>query len=230
MTMSLDVQTRAVGLRAEVQTDWRGLAGLAPRWNALLADSASDTVFLTYEWLAAWWRAYARNRSLLSVAVWDGKDLVGLGPFYVDAVRRLGLAQPYLRFVGDGSWDSDYLDIIARRGREHDVIGHVLDALERHRDRWRWIDLHPVPDTSPCLMAVTRICEQRGWRTARAPIPSLTLPLPRTWADYVQSLHPRVRSKVRAGLAFIDQQVSAPPHALTDAADIDPWLDMLFDL
>ena len=37
------------------RTEWERLK---PVWNALLAESASATTFLTWEWLTAWWSAY----------------------------------------------------------------------------------------------------------------------------------------------------------------------------
>ena len=44
--------------------DEERFAGLAGEWDALLADTDADNVFLTWEWLHTWWRHLAGRRRL----------------------------------------------------------------------------------------------------------------------------------------------------------------------
>ena len=41
--------------------NWGELEPLRESWNATLQRSASDTVFLTWQWCEAWWKNYGRN-------------------------------------------------------------------------------------------------------------------------------------------------------------------------
>ena len=34
------------------------LRALKPAWDALLRESAANTIFLTWEWVTAWWSVY----------------------------------------------------------------------------------------------------------------------------------------------------------------------------
>ena len=56
---------RIVELREEA-----ALANLRTEWDALLALSASRTIFLTWEWLSAWWRAYGTPGDLRILLAW----------------------------------------------------------------------------------------------------------------------------------------------------------------
>ncbi|MBI1735028.1 MAG: glycosyl transferase family 1, partial [Candidatus Rokubacteria bacterium] len=54
---------------------------LRDAWNALLAQSRADCVFLTWEWLFTWWKYFSPGRELAILAVRDGAELVALAPF-----------------------------------------------------------------------------------------------------------------------------------------------------
>ena len=85
------------------------------RWNALVNSSATNVVFLTWEWQRTWWKVFGRGRLLLLLAQGDGSSAV-LAPLFIDG----GMAF----LVGSGS--SDYLDLI---GQTEDTI--LIDAILR---------------------------------------------------------------------------------------------------
>lgn len=97
---------------------------LREEWNSLLADSASDNFFLTWEWLYSWWQHLGGDRRLEILTVRDGDTLVGAAPL----ARRRG-AIPALEFLGTGSVGSDYLDIIVRREYEDSVVALIADEI-----------------------------------------------------------------------------------------------------
>lgn len=209
---------------------WDEIAPLAAHWNSLLATSAADTPFLTWEWVGAWWRTYGGGRPLHVLAAWDRDELVGVAPMFLD---RRGSRLPHrsvLRFVGAGSHDSDYLDWFARRGREPEVVEAFVDHLERHRDGWGWLELEGPLETSPCLAALLERARSASWLVASEPIPCLTLRLPAQWEDYLRRLSPRVRSKVRSSLAMLERDLYATPLECRDPVQLDAWLPVLFDL
>src|SRR5688572_9241094 len=52
-----------------VVDDARGFAALRQEWTDLLADSESDSLFLTWEWLHTWWTHFAGSRRLFIVTM-----------------------------------------------------------------------------------------------------------------------------------------------------------------
>ena len=136
---------------------------LRPEWNALLSRSASDGPFLTWEWLASWFR-HLRGRARLSVRCVRRPDgqLVGVAPLAVfPADPRRPAPWPALGFLGTGVAGSDYLDLLVRE----DAEAEVLEALAREfaRER-RPVDLGQMR-RRPCLGAgLAARLRERGWR------------------------------------------------------------------
>jgi CelD/BcsL family acetyltransferase involved in cellulose biosynthesis len=77
-----------------------GLESMRESWPELAL--ASRRIFSTYEWAAAWWAEYGRDRpaELLAVVDDDG-NVVGLLPFYVARQRGIEVA----RLIGHGAGD-----------------------------------------------------------------------------------------------------------------------------
>src|SRR5512145_968383 len=97
---------------------------LRPEWNALLRDSTADTPFLTYEWQKTWSDCLCSCEGELQLlTVRDGGALLGIAPLFV-VTQPDGDGQPRKLMRLIGSVDaSDYLDLIAVRGREREVFG-----------------------------------------------------------------------------------------------------------
>jgi CelD/BcsL family acetyltransferase involved in cellulose biosynthesis/peptidoglycan/xylan/chitin deacetylase (PgdA/CDA1 family) len=209
---------------------WADVQKLSDSWNALLADSTSNTIFLTWEWAEAWWKNYGAGRPLFVLSAWEGNSLEGIAPFFVEGVTRYGWQWLCLKLVGDGSRDSDYLDCIARRGREHDVIAAFLQFLGSHPDRWNYLEFHGTPEGSPCLAVLQNFAREKSWRVSSEAIPCATLALPRNWADYLRLLKPRFRTKVRSTLSYFDENIRATPYSYRDERTIDQGLAIFFDL
>src|SRR4029450_14133850 len=79
---TLPANARAI-MNTELLTGWDAVTRLAAEWPALLSASAMDSVFQTWEWLAAWRASVAEGVVPCVVTVRDGSGaLVGGGPFY----------------------------------------------------------------------------------------------------------------------------------------------------
>jgi len=117
-----------------VQTlDEKEFDGIREEWNGLLNRSASDNLFLRWEWIHAWWKTYQRSRTLVIVAVRDQGRLVGIAPFYAERKGPLGVR--ILRLAGE-DLSPDYMDVITEKGHEKDVIDAVSRFLVRHAGEW----------------------------------------------------------------------------------------------
>ena len=115
-------------------------AALAPEWNAVLRASLADTPFLTFEWQQTWWDCLGEGE-LWVITVRDGGALVGLAPlFSLSQPDKDGQVRRLLRLIGSVD-ASDYLDLIAVRGREREVLDALLDALVQSAD-WDALDLY----------------------------------------------------------------------------------------
>lgn len=206
-------------------------ASLEPEWNTLLATSRTRTVFLTWEWISAWWASYGTGKELYVIRVDSGGRLIGLAPLYRRRVRRLpGLGWRVLQPLGDGSYDSDYLDWLSEPGREEEVVRVVTDYLEAHGGDWEALLVNEIPETSPHLPWLRQTGARHRWLPEETPVPCARAALPGSWEEYLGSIKPRMRTKVRSLLREFDGSAGAGFDLCREREDLAPRLESLFEL
>lgn len=167
------------------------------QWDKLLLASSANNIFLTAEWLTAWWESYGAGKQLEIVLVTDEHgQLVGLAPFCISRRRWLGpLYVKELGFLGTGAACSDYLDVIVARCQDTAVLGNILlytrDVLD-----WDILMLSDIPEASGTV--VRCICTGLGfdWTEVRPGATCLYVPLPQDWDSYLASLAKDFRKEI----------------------------------
>lgn len=209
---------------------WEELQVLRDAWNPLLSQSGSDTVFLTWQWCEAWWKNYGGSQDLFVLAGWDGRELVGVAPFYLGSQQLGGKNWKCLRLIGDGTHDSDYLDCFMQQGRETEIAANFAQSLEAQRESWDWLEWNGAHQNSSAVSAFMQCVGERRWWFTTELVRSTTLPLPTRWDVYLKLLEPRFRTKVRSSLALLDENLKSVPVKCHSVSQLDEWLAMLFEL
>ena len=207
------------------------LQELKPEWETLLRSSPSDTIFLTWEWITAWWRGYGGSRELRILAAFDDDQVLrGIAPLHHQTQRRYGQRVPALSFVGDGSNDSDYLDFIIASGYEEPVI-------QAFREHWRavWsrgpvLLLNEIPESSPTLPLVRQAGGAGDCIFTESTVDCGTVRLPGTWEEYLGMLKPRFRTKIRSVLRDLEGRPDVKFGSCESAEEVERLLPILFDL
>ena len=112
------------------EVDGSGIAALRTDWEALFAASRAGP-FLTWEWTAAFAGALLGGRSPRVLVAREGERVVGILPLATEELRPFGLPVPVRRvgFLAERPAGSDYLDLLAPVGREHEVGARLLAHL-----------------------------------------------------------------------------------------------------
>jgi CelD/BcsL family acetyltransferase involved in cellulose biosynthesis/peptidoglycan/xylan/chitin deacetylase (PgdA/CDA1 family) len=209
--------------RITSKNDFHALRG---EWNALVQRSSAETVFLTWEWLTSWWAAYGTGKELFVLVARDESgECCGIAPLYL---VREGWTR-VLRFIGDGTYDSDYLDFIVARGHETSLLPAIFDYLNQVDKCWDALQLNEIPETSLSLAFLRDLKDKSRWLLQQEQVPAGLRGLPSTWEEFLQTLKPRFRTSVRACLRNLEQWKGAF-EVLTSEADISPWLADLYEL
>jgi CelD/BcsL family acetyltransferase involved in cellulose biosynthesis len=207
-----------------VKTDvHESLEAVGPEgWEALHADSALRSPFLTWAWQREWLAAFGEGRRLALYTVSDDAGrLLAVLPLVETAPGRLMLT--------GGADVSDYLDLLVRRGHEADAWRALLDA--RGADRATW-ELHAVPAASPTVTALPELAAAAGLVTTtaveeRCPV----LALPETWDAFLGALPKKHRHELTRKMRRLEREV---PDARvvweTTPAGIDRRLDEFLTL
>jgi CelD/BcsL family acetyltransferase involved in cellulose biosynthesis len=173
-------------LQVKTLRTWNALEAIRPAWEKILQGAEALTIFSTLEWLGAWWKAFAKDKELVAL-VFSNSDgeIVGVVPLYTDLVETvLPFRVRRLRLVGDGSEDSDNLDLIIRAGYETSCTQAFLSWLGSNPD-WDICELNTLPMDSAAVSSLLSDLKRRRWTLQRLESPRTTISLPETWESYV---------------------------------------------
>jgi CelD/BcsL family acetyltransferase involved in cellulose biosynthesis len=217
----------------QIVRDIQEFSALRAEWNDLLSRSSADTIFLTWEWLYSWWECYAGADDVLHILVVreNTGELIGLLPLY----RKLQPWLPFrpvksLRFIGDGSWDSDYLDAIVIKGRAEEIFAEVWKWLRSQRSSWDLLQFSGVPGTSSTCHWLKHGIENEKVIVRTENVSCLVTELPNSWEDYLASLKPRFRTKVRSTLRELNSRHQVRLRSIQTETDLKTGLEVLYDL
>ncbi len=136
--------------------NWDQLSGWEQTYRRLLKRGVSVRcrLFLSPDWLTAWWRHCGSGRPLFLLFV-NGSDLVGAAPLFVRAHPAL-LGVRLVRFIGAGS--ADYGDLVVDPNR-NDVDGFFWEWLRENRHLWDVVLLEELPEESRLMQNADKINE-----------------------------------------------------------------------
>lgn len=184
-----------------VARPWRGLeafAALAPSWERLVREAGLDPLCNSHGWCEAHARAFGTEGDLFGWCFEEDGE-----PVAILALRRepsrgpLALRRALL--AADGTFDSDYLDVPIRPGRETEVARLLLETA-RGEPGLEALVLSGLPDDSRFLAALRTALEERDLPRREHEVPCLAAPLGESFEAYLAGLKPRMRSKVRSAI------------------------------
>lgn len=121
-------------------------------WQALLEQSGADQFFMSWYWMATWWKQRKTKKSTLKIiAVYQENQLIGLAPLYTETVKYFKgiLASNCLQYIGKRAKGSsgiraEYLSFILRDDVWEEALEEILTYLDAHIrwDEWYREDIN----------------------------------------------------------------------------------------
>ena len=155
-------------IRTELITDFPALRELSADWDRLWEADPRRTVFGSFAWASAAWRAYGSGRSLCAPVVRRDDRVIGILPLVAE--------RGTLRFLGDPR--SDYNDVLCEPGLGAEVLGPALRALSAAPSPWHHCLLNNLPEDSQVMAQLAGLGRETRLRTYLAvavPCPSVDL-------------------------------------------------------
>lgn len=217
-------------LSVRVYEDLGELQALRPGWDQLLSRYPLATTFCTWEWLSCWWECFGKDHKLLTIALFDCEALVGLAPFAISQENMGWFSLRMLRFMGDGSGDSDNLDLPVQPGYERAFAEEVLNVL-RHRKRlWDICLLNTLPFESPVAHCVGELLRSRSWRSFEYFSSCSAVDLPKTWARYLETLSSEDQKNLTRYTRRLQNRNSIKIYRCSRQEELPRCLEALFRL
>ena len=165
-------------------------------WNRAVHGSVDDNIFLTWEWLSAWWKHFGDKKRFLVIAVTDDTRIMAAAPLMTSTYSRFGLKLTKLQFIGTPQ--SDYQGLLLTRGRQ-ELATAVIEYAHDAAPDWDLIELGGIPETfeTARILGQTATAPWKLGQHMQSQCPYI--PLPSTFDNYFDtlSLHFRKNLKTR---------------------------------
>ncbi len=231
MSSAQDTLSRPKALTARAFRALDELDELSEAWDDLLAEYPPAATFCTLDWLVSWWCSFGKGRELLVLAWFDSdKRLIGLAPLSI-SWERFGSFLPLrvMRLMGDGSGDSDNLDLPVRPGFAESVAHQIVDYLKQHSREWDLCQFNTLPTDSlvaPHLLEVLK----RDWTFIEHPSPRSAIPLPTVWNDYLEQLSGEDRKNLERYSRRLEKRYATKIYRCASESQLPASLEALFRL
>jgi CelD/BcsL family acetyltransferase involved in cellulose biosynthesis len=145
-------------------TDWSAFAALRPEWNALAAECARPTVFLTHEWFDAAWQWKGPEAALCTLCARRAGKLIGVLPLVHSARGSRSGRRRIVEFIAVP--DTQLCDVLVRPSDRSAVVESFVAALAKSESEWDVLELGYLPEGSVVQSALVPSLERRGHRAA----------------------------------------------------------------
>ena len=140
---------------SEIKT-FEELLSLENQWNPLLNRSETNTIFLTYEWIANWWKIFGKGKELLVLLVKNDENLVGIAPLMIANSKKFGIIDKKIQFIGAPL--ADYCDFIIAEDKES-VLKQIYSYILEKKETWDTMSLDEVPEKSSTIQLSENILQ-----------------------------------------------------------------------
>jgi len=205
-----------------VETTNEGFDALEADWERLTSESACS-VFQQFAWLRSWWNYFGtRETTRLHIVVisYEG-TVVGIAPLFLDWTPLYGFV-PFRRLYFLGRKSSDYLDIIAKKGWESEVVEHLSHHLSTIRSAWDVLLCEDIPDASQMHRLLLDTASHYGLLgTAEISERCPKVILPQSWDTYLQMQTKKTRHELRRRERGLYSQFDAVFETVRDEHNFD---------
>lgn len=189
------------------------------RWNAVVGEGVTNTLFQTHEWVTAWWEAFGHSYRLLHLEIENEEHATAGFVCLMAGSADRGAAQWHI--VADAN--SDYCDIPVR-GNRFAALNALIRFFARDYGAWDSLSLMNVPEQSVTLPALATLCDRHGlWLRASKRIPAPKLHLGGGGSDS------KLKYSVRRHCHRLEKTGRVEFRILRDAHDLPRLLGVLYE-
>ena len=220
-----------VSHQVKTASSWQQWEALSQDWEQILRDTPGCTIFSTPEWLGAWWKAFGDSIQLVALSISNaGGEVIGLAPLYLEGSKdRHPTGVRRLRLVGDGTEDSDNLELIFRSGHEADCSEALLAKLSSEKG-WDVCELNTLNANSNTARTMLFCLKERGWPTKVRKRDCSVVPLPDSWETYLHQLSREHARGIERYTRRLGRHYAVRIFKCGTEGELLPSLEVLFDL
>lgn len=197
-----------------VATPINSFQEIQKEWEAVLASSPVNTLFLTPQWQEVWWNTFGNDIGLAGFYLSDGDGIAALA-----SMSKNG---DTLSLVGNQD-TFDYNDFMIRPGYETTFYETLLSCMEEQNINH--LQLYSLLENSPTLEHLPDLAKGKGYRVevTQEDVTS-GVELPDNWEDYLAKLNKKDRHELRRKFRRLEALPDWRWYSLTDPDELSARL------
>ena len=200
-------------MKISLLRDINSFRELKDEWNALLAKSSNNPLFLRWEWMFYYYKNMCEGQELFLLLVrGDEGELKAIAPFILRE-ERIITRKTFLEFIGQKY--SYYLGIISNKDKKHDVYEAIFCYLFENKKKWDMINFIHLSEDEAFKMYLKNHSKGYGyiWRE-EIQDSCKVIQLQESFVEYISSLNKQFSKRLKYYLRSIkrdfDVELSLP--------------------
>jgi len=180
-------------------------------WENILANSSTNSVFITSHWQKTWWDGMRSDDMELRLIKVIGDDgTIGIAPL----IKH----NKTISFLGSTDL-CDLHDFVIQKGQESQFFEAIEDYMAE--EEWDNIILESVMEGSPTLGYMESFAERNGYRFQRTAEDKLVgVSLPDSWDSYLATLRKKDRHELRRKLRRLEAEPNFFVESFSEPSDV----------
>jgi hypothetical protein len=181
---------------------------MCPEWTTLQANSDADGIYLTWEWVATWWKHFGDENQLWLLQARDHNGrLVGVSALelisYSPSPKYLPMIKwRQLQFTS-AERGCEHLGFVIERGLEQEITQSFIKKLRDNQDKWDVWHVSGLCDKSPNYEILAN--SGMEW-TKGEELTAPCMPLPDNWDKYFEGLSKLKRKNERRRIRQLEEE------------------------
>lgn len=169
------------------------LESLQVSWEKLFKQRKRKTVFLTWEWLFAWWSTHHEGKELWLITAWQMDELVGIAPLMLSQERKYSFRFRLLQSLGAPNTDeSDFIT----KDDDTRVLSALCQYILQNRKKWDAIRLHEHCSSLASTKFIRDAFSKENLIIRSQDMPHYYLTISGSWDAYFKSLSKNLRQNM----------------------------------
>lgn len=186
-----------------ILTDEKEFERSGSTWSALLHRCVDPSTFLSHEWIYNWWHAYKPSAELRILLAQRGGRLLGIAPLMLERNHRLGVPIRLLRFIGDGTFETDHMGWLVDRAEAPSIRESLHGAIAELE--WDVALFNQMPEGAAHTAHLLEFTKQKRWRAVIDKVACPRRTLPESYETLLASMPSRFRTSLRSSRRKLQQ-------------------------
>lgn len=177
-------------------------AEIKDAWTHLFLQNHNQSVFLSWEWLSAWWEIYGEEKELWILIAQDSNTIVGIAPLVLTVQKRAGIKLRVLQTMGMPLVDVGGF-LITNESKK--ITLAFLAYINQHKNFWDILEFNEFVEDGVETATQGSFFAEKKYPVLKQSTEHYYIPTHEDWLSYYDNLSKKFRKNLRRSLRNADK-------------------------